>query len=304
MPGQTAQAGLQFLLSQGVQNHINSCVQTQISTWYFTCNNFLHKWDFSLSNLSSLYEVLTFALRVLQDMLLKRGISWISEWFCTELWESLLQVGPLLFGTCQIPGVRTGYFLWGLFFLVVVLACHCMLVMKTLTHSSEDSAVHAECNCNSSLAHSSRARVDEHTLTRPQTPTHHHGVISCSIDHRYRGSLLQSPTHTESYTTLMVWSSRIFLSIFTKLFLQWASALPAGRDIPKEAFVCIHTSGQTFSRQETHHAMPIRVPAWEFHSQHALLECYVSCTKTVKSTECWTCQVTLLNKRNTFKKCR
>lgn len=149
-----------------------------------------------------LYEVLTFALRVLQDMLLKRGISWISEWFCTELWESLLQVGPLLFGTCQIPGVRTGYFLWGLFF--VVLAFHCMLVMKTLTHSSEDSAVHAECNCNSSLAHSSRARVDERTLTRPQTPTHHHGVISCSIDHRYRGSLLQSPTHT-GRVTLLSW---------------------------------------------------------------------------------------------------
>lgn len=148
-------------------------------------------------------QVLTFALCVLQHMLFKRGISWVSKWFCSELWESFLQVGPLLFGTCKSQMSEPVCF-HNASFCFPLRVCY-----EALTHSSEDSAVHAECDCNSSLAHSSRAWVDEHTLTRPQTPTHHHGVISCSVDHRYWSSLLQCPTHTHAHTQLELHYSHV-----------------------------------------------------------------------------------------------
>lgn len=64
-----------------------------------------------------------------------------------------------------------------------------------LTNSSEDLAVHAKCDSNSSLANSTRARVDEHTFSILQAATYHKGIVCSSIHHWHRCCLLQGPVN-------------------------------------------------------------------------------------------------------------
>lgn len=65
----------------------------------------------------------------------------------------------------------------------------------SLTNSCEDPASHTKSDGNSCLPHPSRAWVDQHTFSMPQTSSHHQRVIRRGIHHRYRGSLLQRPAH-------------------------------------------------------------------------------------------------------------